>query len=420
MKKRLAIIGSGISAMGCADRLRDEFAITIFEKNDYLGGHTHTHRLQEGGREYTVDTGFIVFNLHTYPNLIRLFGELGIEKQKCSMTFSVWNHDTGLQFGSEGLRGLFAQPGSWRSRRHWKWLLEIPRFYRLALAERETMAGSHETIKEYAERHGLSRDFLDNYLAPLSAAVWSTGQIGTSAYDFPIAIIIPFFYNHGMLRLWPPVQWYSVVGGSDTYTRRIAERGDFEVRLSEPAVSVTETAEGVRVVTEKGEYEFDAAVVASHADESVQLTPELEPAKRDLLRQYGYTPNRAVLHTDESVMPSNRRAWAAWNQSLKTMPDGRVATSTAYWMNPLQHTKSAKNHFVSINPFLPIDPAKVIKELDYSHPHFTVENFALQPELNRINGTGRIKFAGAYFRYGFHEDGLMSGLAAAESLLAAD
>jgi predicted NAD/FAD-binding protein len=412
----LAIIGSGISAMGAANSLKDDFDITIFEKNDYLGGHTHTHRLEEEGKEFTVDTGFIVFNLKTYPNLVRLFSELGVEKQKCEMTFSVWNQDTGLQYASTGPAGLFAQRKNLFSARHWKFLLEIPKFYRMALADRDKMAGTHETIAEYCRRKGLSEDLLENYLAPLSSAVWSTGQANADAYDFPIAIIIPFFYNHGMLKFWPPVQWYSVVGGSDTYTRRIAERGNFDIRLPEPVQAVTESGEKVKVQTAKDTYEFDYAILGSHADESLQMVQGLAPEKRELLSQFGYTKNRAVLHTDEAVMPPDRRAWASWNQSIKTLPDGKKVTSTVYWMNPLQHTASKNNYFVSINSFIPIDPAKVVREIDYAHPHFTVDNFARQSQLQSLNEDTRIFFAGAYFRWGFHEDGLWSGLAAADRL----
>lgn len=413
-KKRLAIVGSGISAMGCAHYLKDEYDITIFEKNDYLGGHTHTHRLEEDGHDFTVDTGFIVFNLNTYPNLVQLFGELGVKRQKCQMTFSVWNQDSGFQYSSTGLSGLFAQRKNLLSLRHWRFLLEIPRFYRLALADREAgrekSSGSRETIAEYCRRKGLSEDLLNNYLAPLSAAVWSTGQIKMDAYDFPIDIIIPFFYNHGMLRLWPPVQWYSVVGGSDTYTRRIVERSVFDVRLSEPVLAVSQSDGRAKVRTGKGEYDFDYVILGSHADQSLKLATDLVPEKRELLGQFGYTPNRAVLHTDDSVMPPNRRAWAAWNQSIKTLPEGQRVTSTTYWMNPLQHTDSRRNYFVSINPFMPIDPAKVVKEMNYSHPHFTVDNFARQPELATLNDDTRVFFAGAYFRWGFHEDGLWSAL----------
>ncbi|KPJ85658.1 hypothetical protein AMJ57_02160 [Parcubacteria bacterium SG8_24] len=416
MKKRLAIIGSGISAMGSAYHLRDDFDVTLFEKNDYLGGHTHTHRLRENGHEFTVDTGFIVFNRNTYPNLVRLFKELGVRKQKCEMTFSVWNHDTGLQYSSTGPSGLFAQRKRLVSARYWRFLLEIPKFYRMALADRDKMSDNRETIAEYCRRKGLSEDLLQNYLAPLSAAVWSTGQVNADAYDFPIAIIIPFFFNHGMLKLWPPVQWYSVVGGSDTYTRRIIETGDFDIRLHEPVVRVVESADGVTVETPKGSYDFDYAVLASHSDESLRLVPDLAPGKRELLGQFGYTPNTAILHTDSSVMPPNRKAWAAWNQGIKTLSDSRKVTSTTYWMNPLQHTDSRKDHFVSINPFTPVDPDKVIKEIQYSHPHFTVENFSRQPELHSLNEDTRIFFAGAYFRWGFHEDGLCSALKVVERL----
>ncbi len=414
MKKKLAIVGSGISAMSCVYRLKDDFDITIFEKNGYLGGHTHTHRLEEDGHEFTVDTGFIVFNHKTYPNLIKMFSELGVREQKCSMSFSVWNASTGLQYCSDSFFGLFAQSRNWVSPRFWGFLLEAVKFYRVARRDRETIAGSDQTIGEYCRSKGLSEFFIDNLLAPLSSAVWSAGM--TSVYDFPIAIIIPFFHNHGMLKVRPSLQWYSVPEGSDDYTKKIVAAVQPEIRLNEAVQEVSDTGGGVKVRTAQGEYDFDYAIVASHADDSVKLVPGLSEQQKQLLGKFGYTPNKAVLHTDSSVMPPLRRAWAAWNHVIQKQSDGSAVSSTVYWMNPLQHTKSKKNYFVSINPFQPIDPDKIVKEIDYHHPDFTVENFAVQEQLPELNKSTRILFSGAYFGYGFHEDGMRSGVQASEQL----
>lgn len=408
MKKKLAIVGSGISAMGCAWYLRDEFQITIFEQNDYLGGHTHTHVLQEDGKRFTVDTGFIIFNLKTYPNLVRLFRELGVAMQSSVMTFSVWDRIRGIYYGSGGLGALFAQPGTWRSVRHWKLLLEVLRFYRQARRDSQAVAGTTETVAEYCARRGFSHDLIDSYLAPVVSAIWSTDRKG--ADEFPMALLVPFFLNHGMLQLWPPIRWYSVVGGSDTYVKRIIERGDFDVRLATPVKKVIEAGDHVQVETANGTETFDYVVLASHADTSMKLAPELPERKRDLLRQYPYVPNRAVLHTDASVMPPDRRAWSSWNHVQQEGPDGAPVSTTVYWMNPLQQTASATDYFVSINPLTEIPADKVVKDISYAHPRFTAENFSLQGELRKINDDGRILFAGAYFRHGFHEDGLVSAL----------
>lgn len=408
MKKKLAIVGSGISAMGCAYYLRDDYDISIFEKNDYLGGHTHTHRLKEDGHEFTVDTGFIVFNLRTYPNLVKMFDELGVKKQKCSMSFGVWNMNTGLQYSSISWLHFFAQTKNLLSYRYWKLLFEIAKFFRVALKDREGIENSTLTIKQYCQNKGLSDFFIDNYLAPLSSAVWSTEQ--GSVYDFPISIIIPFFYNHGLLSLTRPLQWYSVVLGSDDYTKKIVASGNFDIHLNEKVVEAVETGGRVKLKTVRDEYDFDYVVMASHSDESLKIVKDLPDYKRDLLAKFGYNANTAVLHTDESVMQPIKKVWSAWNHLIKRLPDGTTRSSTVYWMNPLQHTDSNKNYFVSINPLVPVDPSKVIKELHYQHPNFTVENFALQKKLSEVNKDSGIFFAGAYFGYEFHEDGLKSAL----------
>jgi predicted NAD/FAD-binding protein len=405
MKKKLAIIGSGISAMTCAHYLRNDYEISIFDKNDYLGGHTHTHQFEDNGRKFTIDTGFIVFNLHTYGSLLKLFSELGVEKQKSSMSFAVYNQKTGLQYSGSSLLHLFSQPKNLLSPKYWKFLFEINKFFKMALEERESIRGSEETISQYCERKKLSHYFLDNYLAPMSSAVWSTPH--HSAYDLPISLIIPFFYNHGLLGVNRQFQWYTVKGGSNEYTKKIVDQGNFNIYLKEAALKVKETINGVQLITEKGSYDFDYVILASHSDESLKLATELSSEKRQLLEKFSYSSNRAVLHTDISVMPTIRNAWASWNHIINR-ENGQ--SSTVYWMNELQHPNTKTNYFVSINPFQEIDKKKIVKELIYDHPLFTVENFALQKILPELNKDTRIFFAGAYFGYGFHEDGIKAGL----------
>ena len=405
MKKKLAIVGSGISAMTCAYYLRDDFEISIFEKNDYLGGHTHTHTIKEGEKEIRVDSGFMVFNLETYKNMIKLFSELGVEMQKTDMSFSVYNKKSGLQYSGSGLNSLFAQRKNIFSFRFWKFLFEINKFFKVALRDFDSVSGSNETIKEYCQRNNLSDYFIDNYLAPMSSAVWSVPH--QSVYNFPVSLLLPFFYNHGLLGASGQFQWYTVKGGSDTYTRKIVEKGNFDIHLNESVDSVEENDSGAELKTARGVYNFDYVVLASHANESLEIYKTIPEEKKKLLELFGYNKNKAVLHKDISTMPTVRGAWASWNQIMNT--EGEKG-STVYWMNNLQKYKAKMEYLVSINPFDKIKESEIIKEMDYEHPNFTVENFSLQKRLPELNEETKIFFAGAYFGYGFHEDGVKSGL----------
>lgn len=386
---KLAIVGSGISAMTCAHYLKGKYDISIFEKNDYLGGHTHTHRMNG----FTLDTGFIVFNLHTYPNMLKMFEQLGIERRKSDMSFSVHNLRTGLQYS--GYKP-FSQKKNILSPRYWKFLLDIRKFFRIG--NRDFQKRNPESIREYCRKNGLSDFFIENYIVPLSSAIWSTPDTN----EFPIGLILPFFYNHGLLSARKLVKWYTVKGGSDTYTRRIAE--GLDIHLNEPVVSVTEGS-SVQLKTARKAYEFDYVILACHSDESLEIAKGLPEAKRELLSKFSYNKNIAVLHTDESVMPSLKQVWSSWNHII----DGEKA-STVYWLNKLQGPKTRTNYFVSINPFQDIRKEKILKSMRYDHPLFTLENFALQKRLQELNENTRIFFAGAYFRYGFHEDGCRSGM----------
>jgi predicted NAD/FAD-binding protein len=386
---KLAIVGSGISAMTCAHYLKSKYDISIFEKNDYLGGHTHTHRMDG----FTLDTGFIVFNLQTYPNMLKMFEELGIERRKSDMSFSVHNLRTGLQY--TGYKP-FAQKRNLLSPRHWKFLREIQTFFRVG--KRDLQKRNPESIREYCSKNGLSDYFLENFIVPLSSAIWSTPD----TKEFPIGLLLPFFHNHGLLSARKDFQWYTVKGGSDTYTKKIA--AGLDIHLEEPVLSVNEGA-SVQLETARQAYEFDYVILACHSDESLAIAKGLPEKKRELLSKFRYNKNLAVLHTDESAMPSLRQAWSSWNHII----DGDKA-STVYWLNKLQGPKTPTNFFVSINPFRDIRQEKIIRTMHYDHPLFTIENFELQKRLQELNEQTRILFAGAYFRHGFHEDGCKSGM----------
>jgi predicted NAD/FAD-binding protein len=411
MKKKLAIVGSGISAMTCAYYLREDYEISIFEKNDYFGGHTHTHTMKEGDNEFKIDSGFMVFNLKTYENLVKLFAELGVEMQKTDMSFSVYNKKNGLQYSGSGLSGLFAQYRNIFSPRFWKFLFEINKFFKIALKDYDKLKGSMETIKEYCQRNALSDYFIDNYLAPMSSAVWSVPH--KSVYGFPISLLLPFFYNHGLLRASGQFQWYTVKGGSDTYTKKIIEKGHFDIHLNEGVVSATENASGAELVSKNKNYVFDYAILACHAPDSLEIFKNLPIEKKKLLEKFTYNNNKAVLHNDSRSMPTLKRAWSSWNQIVN---EAGEKGATVYWMNQLQKPAAKLEYLVSINPFERIADDKIIKKMDYEHPNFTVENFALQNRLSELNINTKIFFAGAYFGYGFHEDGIKSGLSVVDIL----
>lgn len=409
MSKTLAIVGSGISAMTVAYYLKNNYRISIFDKNDYLGGHTHTHEL-EYDNKLKVDSGFIVFNKETYPNMLKLFAELGVEKQKSDMSFSVFNQQNNLQYAGSGLSSLFAQASNYYSIKHWKFLADILRFFKVANRDLDNIQGSEETIQDYSRRNNLSDYFIDNYLAPMSAAVWSVPQ--RQVKNFPIALLLPFFKNHGLLGAGGQYQWYTVKGGSNTYINRIIDSGNFDLHLNEGVESAIEEGGGVRLGTQKSEYTFDYVLLASHADQSLKIAKSLVGSKKELLSKYNYNPNLAVLHSDESLMPPIKKIWSAWNQIIDK--DGQ--STTVYWMNKLQHLKTDTNYFVSINPTIKIDEAKVVKRMNYDHPNFTTENFYLQGQLQSLNRDTKIFFAGAYFGYGFHEDGVKAGLEVVKNL----
>lgn len=387
--KKLAIIGTGISAMTCAHYLRDKYEITIFDKNDYMGGHTHTHHMDG----FTLDSGFIVFNLETYPNMLKMFEELGIQRRKSDMSFSVYNLQTNLQYS--GYKP-FAQRKNLLSPRHWKFLVEIKKFFKAGM--RDMNKQNPDSIKEYCTKNGLSDYFIDNYIVPLSSAIWSTPDTN----DFPIGLILPFFHNHGLLRATRHIQWYTVQGGSDTYTKKIAQ--GLDVHLNEEVLSVKQ-GKKVKLKTKKKTYDFDYAILACHSDESLRIAKGLPKEKLELLSKFQYNKNFAVLHTDESIMPPVKKVWSSWNHIVD---NGR--STTVYWLNKLQGPATDTNYFVSINPFQEIRKDNIVKTMNYDHPLFTLENFALQKRLQELNEDTNVFFAGAYFGYGFHEDGCRSGL----------
>jgi predicted NAD/FAD-binding protein len=418
--QKLAIIGTGIAGMGCGHFLHKEYDLTVYEQGDYVGGHTNTISVDEEGKPVHFDTGFMVFNHETYPYLTKLFAELKVETKKTSMSFSVQHVPTGLEYCGSGLNGLFAQRKNIFSPKFIRMLLQISRFNKEAIKLMESpefgvQSEKEITVEEFCKRHHLGSDFLHKYLIPMSGAVWSTPP--EKMLGFPALTLIRFFYNHGFLGLNTQHQWWTVTGGSKNYRDKIIAPFKEKIQVNNGAVSVFRDEDGVIVKSKDGKAKlFDKVILACHGDEALQLLKNPAKEEERLLSNFQYQPNRAIIHTDETVMPKNRRVWSSWNYRI-AKKDGVEIPSTIYWMNSLQGCSDKKNYFVSINSNGNIDPKKIIREMDYTHPLFDVPAIEAQKELPKLNEAGPVYFCGSYFRYGFHEDALLSAVQLCELIL---
>lgn len=422
---RIAVVGTGVSGLSCAWGLRDIADLTLFDSEKRPGGHTNTVTVEEEGREIPIDTGFIVFNKVTYPNLCRLFGELGIAIKPSEMSFSVQHAASGLEYNGMGLNKLFAQRRNIGNIRFLMLIAEIMRFFHVGRkwlrAEAEGDSSNEradldsEDLAAFCKRHGFGRDFLDLYLIPMSSAVWSTepGRI----LDFPASTLLHFFHNHGFLGITTHHPWFTVDGGARTYVAKMLEVLG-QPRLGDPVVAVEEKEDGAWVATASGVRErFDAVVLASHADQSLRLLAHPSEEQQRLLSAFHYQRNEASLHTDALVMPMRRLAWASWNFRVEPGPDGHQRAATHYWMNALQGVSRNQDYFVSLNSDDRIDTARLLYRTTYDHPVFTLDAIRAQKELPKLNHAGRLFFCGSYFRYGFHEDACMAGFDAAKAVI---
>ena len=427
--KRVAVVGSGISGLAVAHALAQEARVTLFEAGDYFGGHTHTVDVTLDGLTHStthgVDTGFLVFNERTYPNLIRLFADLRVETAPAEMSFSVQVPQQGLEWSGNDLNGVFAQRRNLLRPSFLHMLADIVRFNRLAtgLAARGADAELSEPIGDFLARHRFGAPFRDGYFLPMIGCIWScpTDQM----LQFPIATMIRFCHNHGLVQISNRPQWHTVRGGAKHYVQRMLPR-IADARLRSPVLGVKRLPpgsgmHGVMVATAHGSERFDEVVLASHSDQSLALIDDASAAEHKVLGAIRYHPNRALLHTDSAVLPQSQRAWAAWNYARAAdLGREQAAVCLHYLLNRLQPLPWQQPVIVSLNP----DPARmprpqtVLGEYDYSHPVFDQAAIAAQQQLPQIQGQSGLWFCGAWTRYGFHEDGLMSALAVVDGLRA--
>jgi hypothetical protein len=408
---RIAVIGSGISGLASAWLLSRAHEVVLFEANDYLGGHTHTHEIEQAGRKYRVDTGFIVFNPVHYPLLTQFFNALGVAWQPTTMSFSVQNARSGLEYNAASLGTLFCQPRNLISTRFWGMLRDLLRFYRQAPS---LLAGEDPgpTLGDWLAAQGYGEAFRDDHLVPMASALWSSppGQV----LRFPVRHLVRFMANHQMLQVRGRPQWRVVRGGSAAYVAALRARWRVEERLACPVRAVRRTAAGVWLESDAGKERFDQIVIACHSDQALAVLADATDDERDILSAIPYQANEVVLHTDARLLPRNRKAWAAWNAYVPDAPDAPCTVS--YCMNLLQSLDSTEPFIVTLNRSAAIDPGKVLRRMTYHHPIYTAQAVAAQRRRARIQGVGRTWFAGAYWGFGFHEDGIRSAVEVAEGL----
>lgn len=406
----VAIIGTGIAGMACGHLLHRRCALTFYEKNDYVGGHTNTVTVNENGNEIPIDTGFMVYNEVTYPHLTKLFYELDVPVKDTSMSFSVQHLPSGLEFSGSGLNGLFAQRKNLFRPSFHSMLRQIHRFNSECLEVLEQGKYREYTLLQYVGEKGYGDDFLLRYLVPMSSAVWSTPP--GAMLQFPAFTLVKFFHNHGFLGLGTQHQWKTVVGGSRNYRDRLIAPFRERVHVRRAAVRVGHGDGGIVVTDSNGHRVlYDRVILACHADEALALLEHPTSRQRELLSPFRYQKNRATLHTDASIMPRTRHAWSSWNYRIGNHPvHGAPAASVIYWMNSLQQVSKTREYFVSIDDPGWIRPETVLQTIDYEHPLFSLEAMRAQQSLPELNRTGPIYFCGSYFRYGFHEDALQSAI----------
>lgn len=403
---RIAVIGGGISGLTAAWVLGRDHEVVLYEQEGRVGGHTCTIPVSRPYGDYAVDVGFIVFNDRTYPNFTRLLEQLGMAGQPTPMGFAVTSERTGVEYCGDGLGGVFAQRRNIASPAHWRMVMDILRFNKEAPALLESPDGEMP-LGDYLAREGYSERFTSHYIIPMGGAIWSCSDEQMAA--FPARFFVQFFMNHGLLALRNRPQWFVIPGGSSSYVTRMLERMPAEVRTGQPVAAVKRPVQGAEVITADGHCEpFDAVVMACHSDQSLALLADADDTEQRLLADLPYQENDVVLHTDERLLPTTRRAWSSWNALLPASASERVQVT--YNMNILQSLQAEETFCVTLNGTDRIDPARILDRRTFHHPLFTPKGIESRRQLLASNGRRNTWFCGAWCRNGFHEDGVVSAL----------
>ena len=406
-KQRIAIIGSGISGLTTAYLLHKSHEITLFEANDYIGGHTHTGKLAQGAQYYDIDTGFIVCNDRNYPNFLKFMDKLNVAMQPTEMSFSVRNNPLGLEYNGHNLNTLFSQRRNLLRPKFYRLIRDILYFNKAAKKAIEEGVAENITLDTFVNQQSLSDIFKNNYLLPMAAAIWSCSM--EQAGEFPLHFFLKFFLNHGLLDIKNRPQWYAVKGGSKAYIDPMTSGFKDQIRLSTPVNSVVRDDSWIEVNHATGKETFDQLVFACHSDQALDLLKNASIEEKAILGELLYQQNDVILHSDASLMPKKSLSWASWN-FLAGEQEHNDPTLVTYCMNILQGIASDQPFLVSLNARHKIDPEKIIGEYNYTHPIYSVAGMKAQSRRNQISGVGRIHYCGAYWYNGFHEDGVRSAL----------
>ena len=405
---KIAVIGSGISGLSSAYYLSKKHKVDLFEKQDRFGGHSYTLDIKLNDKEkVAVDIGFMVFNKITYPNLINFFKENEIEIEKSDMSFSVTVKGTNIEYCGKGLNGIFSNRGNLLNTKFVKMFFEIISFYKNC---EKLNSNSIEkiTLGEYLNKIGKSKYFIDYHIIPMVSAIWSMPPYEAS--QMPLVFFLNFFKNHGLFKLKNRPQWFTVANRSKTYVNKILSKISGEYFKNYEINKIIRSNNGVQIYygSESEFFNYDKVVLASHADESLKIISDSTIQEKEILSNFKYKPNKAIIHSDESAMPKNKKAWCSWNSSLN--PQNNEQSSVTYWLNQLQNLKIDQNIFLTINPFFKIDQSKIFDEIDFTHPYYDENALQNQTNLKSIQNVNNTLFAGSYFGYGFHEDGIKSSL----------
>ncbi len=411
---KIAVIGSGISGLSAAYLLQHDHEITVFESEESIGGHTATMDVNVQGKDYAVDTGFIVYNDWTYPNFIRLMDELGVQSQPTEMSFSVSCDLSGLEYGGNNLNTLFAQRRNLFSPSYLKMIKDILRFNKESIEDLESgRIEESVTLGEYLKANGYGETFANKYLIPMGSAIWSAST--DSMFDFPLLFFVRFFKNHGLLSVNNRPQWRVIKGGSREYLQPLTAGFKDRIRVSSPVATIQRDESGVDVTLADGSVErFDQVIVASHSDQALAMLGDATKAEQDVLGAIPYKQNDVVLHTDDTILPNKKLAWSSWNYWLRSERQEQAILS--YDMNILQGIDAPVTFCVTLNATESIDASKILGQYSYSHPVFSLESVAAAERWSDINGVNRTWFCGAYWANGFHEDGASSGIRVAKAL----
>jgi predicted NAD/FAD-binding protein len=409
-RKKIAIVGSGIAGMSAAYFLKDDHDISLFEKNDYIGGHTNTVEVFDGQKDCPVDTGFMVFNDKTYPNLLKLFEELQVPYKNTCMSFSVRNEELDLEYNGSSLNGLFSQRKNIFNLKFINMIRDIMKFNQHAktMLEKDLFGGLN--IFDYCQKLGLKDYFIQNFLFPMSSAVWSTplDKMG----EFPAKSLVRFFDNHGFVGKDTQLQWKTVTGGSREYRNRLTSSFKERIYPNSRVEKVIEQEQHVDLIIDGERQSFDQVVIASHGDDALNMLDEPSEQQRSILKHFKYQENQAIVHTDSSVMPKLKTNWSSWNFIMK-----EKSAYTVYYMNRLQDVSKNADVFININGDRFVDEKKIIKEITYHHPLFSLDAVEAQVKIDELNKNSKVFFTGSYYRYGFHEDALLSSVRLCESIL---